>query len=219
MAKKAKKISLKLLLRLIVAFLTFIIPLMLVVVTVYIFNQTRKIKKKVIEKKEVVEEQLTPSQILGNKAKYSQQKIVIRGRVKPEEAVCERRECPADDPCCGCPPEKDLIIYDADVVLTSKTGGRLRLLDSKGKSFCQRRQLKCDYHCQDWIGGAIYNVSGLFYAEPPPPGWKLSLDYYLQVESKELVKRVGFVELLGNLLREIKEMVARIKTSGYYILP
>lgn len=219
MAKKIKKIDKKLLLRWLVIVFTFILPLILVMVSIFIFNKTRRVREKVSEERREAKERLTPSQILNNKPKYNQQKITVRGRVSPGPVVCERKECPPSDPCCGCPSERALIIHDPGVALTSKTGGRLRLVDSDGKQFCQRRQSSCKYHCRDWIERAIYDVRGVFFAEPPPPGWKLSLEYYFQVESKNLVKKVGLGESIGNVFREIKEKIEKLKTSGYYILP
>jgi len=219
MAKKVKKIDKRVILRMLAVVFSFILPLMLLIVSVFILNKTKRVREKIFEEKIEVKEGLIPSQILNNKPKYNQQRITIRGRVSPEPVVCERKDCPTNDSCCGCPSERNLIIYDSGAVLTSKTGGRLRLSDAEGKPFCHRRQSSCEYHCGDWIKGAIYDVSGMFFAEPPPAGWKLSLEYYFQVESKNLIKRVSLGESIGNILKEIREMVERIKTSGYYILP
>jgi hypothetical protein len=186
--------------------------------TVFLFRKTLPEKKVVREAKVEEEEALLPSKILNNRSQYSEKRVVLRARVLPEPVVCERKECPVTDPCCGCPPERDLIARDPGVVLSPKTGERLKLLDSDGHSFCERGQSDCQYRCPGWSENAIYKISGVFYAEPPPPGWKKSLNYYFQVESKELVSQVGVGEYLGNLAREIREWIEKIKTSGYYIL-
>ena len=172
-----------------------------------------------MEEESKVEAKLIPSQVLSNKSAYNQQEITIRGRVSPEPVVCEKEECPLDDSCCGCPTERNLALFDAGKLLTSEEGG-LRMLDaSTGKPLCTRQLKSCDYLCGDWIKGAIYDVSGKFYAQPPPPGWKMSLEYYFQVEGKNLVKRVSFGESFGNLLSEIKEKLQNWRSSGQYVLP
>lgn len=199
-----------------VVLISFIAPLTLVILGIVIFNKTNPVIKISIEKVKK-EERLIPSQVLSNKAKYDQQEVVIRGRASPEPVVCERKECPTNDSCCGCPVERDLILADAGKVLTSQEGA-MRLIEA-GKSLCQRRPYSCDYNCGDWVKGAIYDVSGKFFAESPPPGWKLSLNYYFQVESKNLVKKVSFKETFGNFISEMKNKIASFKTSGQYVLP
>ncbi len=216
---KIEKIDKKSPLRLLAIILVFVLPVALVIVSIFIFRTTKQEKEKVFEEKIETEERLIPSQILNNKSKYNQQRIIVRGRVSTESAVCEKKECPMDDPCCGCPLEIDLIIADAGTILSPKTGGRLRLSNIEGNPFCQRSQLSCEYHCGDWIEGVIYDVGGKFFAEAPPPGWKLSLNYYFQVEDKDLIRERGFGEFIGDVLREIKELVQKFKTSGYYVLP
>lgn len=198
-------------------FLTaFIIPLILVILGIVIFNETNPAVKISLEKVKD-EDRLTPSQVLSNKAKYHQQEVVIHGRASPGPVVCERKECPTNDSCCGCPVGRDLILADANKVLTSQEG-TLRLIGA-GKSLCQRKPSSCDYDCGDWLKGAIYDVNGKFYAESPPSGWKLSLNYYFQVESKNLVKKASFNETIGNFISEIGNKIASFKTSGQYILP
>lgn len=214
-----KKIDTRIILRIMAVIIGVIIPAILLTISASVLRKYKREKEEVFEEKVEVKERLAPSQVLNNKSKYNQSRIVISGRVSPGPVVCERKECPVDDPCCGCPSERDLIIYDPGVVLSPKAEGRLRLLAPQGGSFCRRRVLSCDYDCGDWTEGAIYDVGGVFFAEPPPPGWKLSLEYYFQVESKELVKKVGPKEFIGNLFEEIKNLVEKFKKSGYYILP
>jgi len=195
----------------------FVAPLTLLILGVFIFRQTNPVIKINPGEEIKTEERLIPSQVLSNKAKYHQQEVVIRGRASPEPVVCERKECPTNDSCCGCPVERDLILADAGKVLTSQEGA-MRLIEA-GKSLCQRRQYSCDYDCGDWLRGAIYDVNGKFFAESPPPGWKLSLNYYFQVESKNLVKKVSLSETFNNFFSEIKNRLNNLKTSGQYVLP
>lgn len=218
MAKKIEKVDRRGLLRLLVIVFSFVLPLILLVVALYITTKTGVIKKEPAEEPTRLEEWLTPNQILNNKRKYHQQKIVIRGKVVLAPVVCQRIECPANDPCCGCPSERNLIIVDEGAALTSETGGQLRLLNSAGEPFCQRHPLSCDYDCQDWSVGAIYDVGGVFFSEPPPWGWKLTLEYYFLVENKNQVRRVGFGESLRNIFQDIKAMLKQLTTSSYYVL-
>jgi len=219
MAKKIKKIDRQEILRLLVIVFSFVLPLILLVFALYWTTRPGVIKKEPGKKLIRLEEWLTPSQILNNKGKYHQQKIVIRGKVVLAPVVCLRKECPSNDPCCGCPSERHLVIVNQGAVLTSETKGQLRLLNPTGKPFCQRRQGSCDYECQDWLKGAIYDVGGEFFSEPPPWGWRLSLEYYFLVESKNKVRTIGFGESLGNIIKDIKAMIKQLTTTGYYVLP
>jgi hypothetical protein len=219
MPKEVKKHTKRSLLIFLAILFSFILPLALLITGIFIFRKTNLVIKRIPEEQIEREEGLTPSQILANKSKYSQQKIAIRGRVVPEPVVCERKECPLDDSCCGCPSERNLAVNNPGQVLSSQEGS-LRLVEAQtGKAFCTRQAKSCDYLCGDWVKGAVYDVNGEFFAESPPPGWKLSLNYYFQVESKELVKRVGLGESFGNFVNEIKEKFKSFKTSGYYVLP
>ncbi|MBL7150601.1 hypothetical protein ISS86_01580 [Candidatus Microgenomates bacterium] len=206
-------------LRLLEFALFFIIPLILLITSVFIVRKVGQIREKISDEKIETEtkKELIPSQILNNKSKYSQESITVRGKISPEAVVCERKECPAEDTCCGCPSVKNVVISDAGVVFTPKTKSRLKLLDTKGRPFCQREKSSCDYDCGDWISGAVYDVDGVFYAEPPPLGWRLSLDFYFQVKDKELIKKTGFKDLIGNVLEEIVGLVGKIKAPTYIL--
>jgi len=219
MPREVKKPTKRSLLVFLAILFSFILPLALLITGIVVFRKTNIVIKRVSEEQIKTEGRLAPSQILANKSKYSQQKIAIRGRVVPEPVVCERKECPSDDSCCGCPPERNLVINNTGQVLSSQEGS-LRLVEAQtGKAFCTRQAKSCDYLCGDWVKGAVYDVDGEFFAESPPPGWKLSLNYYFQVEGKNLVKRVGLGESFGNFVNEIKEKLKSFKTSGYYVLP
>lgn len=163
-------------------------------------------------------EGLVPSEVLSHKADYNRQALVIRGKVSSEPVVCERENCPDSDPCCGCPNERDLLIADPGLVLTSKTKGRLKLVDYQRGSMCRRLPESCDYSCQDWVEGAVYDVEGMFFAEPPPSGWRLSLEQYFEVEDKRLVRKVGLQEVLGNVLGEVMELFGQLGRPSSFVL-
>lgn len=162
---------------------------------------------------------ITPSKVLTNRSKYNKERFSIRGKVVFEAVVCERKECPAEDPCCGCSQERNIYLVDSETIITSKTKGRLKLVNSSRKTFCQRQLGSCDYDCQGWGEGAIYDVLGQFFYEAPPPGWSMSLDYYFQVEDKQVVRTIGLEETVDNFIKEIKDTLKKLKTSGYYVLP
>lgn len=221
MAKEEKKTFKGVILQALAIFLGFVVPISLLAIGIAIFKVTDINLKRPAEKasqETVAEEVITPSTLLNNRAKYSRQRVVIRGRTTREPAVCERKECPADDSCCGCPEERNLILNDSNVVLTSNSGGRLRLLDEQKQPLCQRRVGSCEYNCGEWKVGAIYDVTGNFFGEAPPPGWKMSLEYYFLVEDKSLVRTVGILDTIGNLFNEIKAQFQKLKTTGSYVL-
>ena len=208
----------RLLLKILVVLVTFILPGILLTYGVFLTYENIIFKTKVEVRKLEVEERLIPSKVLNNKSKYSQQRIMIRGKVLMESVVCSRKQCPEGDSCCGCPEESNLLIADADVVLFQKTGGRLRIIGHEGQPFCQRKKASCDYDCGDWIDGATYDIWGTFFSQAPPPGWKLSLEYYFQVEGKEFVTRIALGEKIQTIFKEIKERISALTTSGQYIL-
>jgi hypothetical protein len=198
--------------------ITFAVPFLLLLAGVILFIQTTVLPKKIDREMAGAKEALLPSEVLNNKSRYNQQRIIIRGKVSPEPVVCQRQECPENDSCCGCPSERNLLIKDAGALLRPKTKGRLRILGSDGHSLCQRRLGSCDYDCGDWKEGGIYEVKGFFSAEPPPRGWKISLDYYFQAEEKRLVGIIGFSTSLENAFQEIGEFFKNFTTSGSYVL-
>lgn len=221
MAEEEKKTSRRVVLQTLAIFLGFVVPISILVIGIAIFKVTDINLKRPAEKasqETIAEEVVTPSTLLNNRAKYSRQRVVIRGRTTREPAVCERKECPADDSCCGCPQERNLILNDSNVVVTSKSGGRLRLLDEQKQPLCQRQVGSCEYNCGEWKIGAIYDVTGDFFGEAPPPGWKMSLEYYFLVENKSLVRTVGILDTIGNLFNEIKAQFQKLKTTGSYVL-
>ena len=199
---------------------SFLLPLLFLILGVVVFRASNKFAQTLTEEEKIkTEERLTPSQVLKNKSQYRQEKIWLRGRVFLSPVVCEKKECP-QDACCGCPNERDLVVYDAGTILKSSGEEKLNLKDVfTGKSFCQRKQGSCDYDCGDWYKGAVYDIYGQLFADSPPPGWQKSLNYYFEVEGKNLVKNVSFGESLGNLYNDLKEKFKSFKTSGQFVLP
>lgn len=165
---------------------------------------------------------IEPSQALENKSEYKDQHLTLRGKVSQEPVVCEKVECPEDDPCCGCKQERNLIIADAGTVIVQETAWRLRLLDQEGKALCQREPGNCEYLCSGWEEGSVYDVTGTFWAEPPPPGsgWRMYMDFYFEVEEKSLVRKTGITDLPRRIIKGIGELFEQVKQSAsYYVLP
>ena len=203
-----------------IVFFSFILPLLFLILGVVIFKTPSKSLPILKEEEKISEERIIPSQVLRNKGKYHQEKFWLRGRVGLSPVVCEKKECPIEDSCCGCPNERDLYLYDAGVILKDSGEEKLKIRDIfTGKPFCQRKTGSCEYDCEDWNKGAIYDVYGKFFAEPPPSGWQKSLNYYFEVENKSLVKKINFLENLTNLGNEIKGKLQGWRSSGQYVLP
>lgn len=173
------------------------------------FNLTnvRYLKLSTSSEKALPEGTLIPSEILANQVKYQQQKVSVRGKVETEMVVCERKECPAGDACCGCPPTRNLRIDDPEASLISGGQKILRILDTQGQSFCQRLTNSCDYDCPDWFLGGVYEARGTFLTDT------------FRVENKVLVRRPNLADSLGNFFLGIKKKISSLKTSGSFVLP
>lgn len=172
------------------------------------------------EVEEEITEHVIPTQILDDKIKYKDEFLVVRGRVLEEDAVCERMDCPSNDPCCGCKSERNLVITDVGSAIVTQMPGKLILLTPGEEAFCHRRKNSCEFECSDWNPGAIYEIKGIFRATPPPQGSGLRIyfGYYLEVHEKELVRGVGIIEKITALFNGLKNIIASSRTSGYYIL-
>jgi hypothetical protein len=193
------------------------------VIITLIFAQQRKLertwKEEAALEKPSVAGILSPSEALNNKSQYAGQRITLIGRVNLAPVVCQKQDCPSEDKCCGCPSDRDLAIKDAGVIFSAKTKELLKMLDKDKKSLCQRQEGGCDYTCPDWVTGGVYEVTGMFYAQSPPPGWKLSLEYYFVPEEKKIVqKQIQFRESLSTLFQEIKTKIQGFQTAGEYVL-
>ncbi len=177
------------------------------------------VKPEVIDE-EGISEYVSPSKVLNNKLKYKDQFLIVRGQVVAESAVCQRRDCPKEDPCCGCDNERDLVIADSGTSVVAQSPGRLRLLTPSKGSFCYRKENSCDYDCAGWKSGGLYKVKGIFKATPPPQGsgWKLYFDYYFEVHEKELVRSLGIFEKAKALFNDFGKLIQAGKKSTYYIL-
>lgn len=209
-------------LELLIITFTILLPAILVVVGVLVFYKTNIIKEvRPGEMVELQEGTITPGQLLENRYKYKDQKLTLRGKISQEPIVCERKECPGEDPCCGCRPERNLIITDAGRVVVQESAWRLRLLGPGGSAFCQRLPNSCEYDCPGWEVEGVYDVTGTFFAEPPPvgTGWKVYFDFYFEVEDKRLVEKIGIADMPARFFKGIQELIEKIRTSaGYYIL-
>ena len=199
---------------------SFLLPLLFLILGIVIFRASNKFAQTLTKEENIkAEESLSPSQILKDKNKYRQEKIWLRGRVTFSPVVCKKKQCP-DDACCGCPDQRDLVAYDTGTILNSSGQEKLNLKDVfTGQSFCQRKQGSCDYDCDDWRNGAIYDVYGKLFADTPPPGWQKSLNYYFEVESKTLVKTISFGESLRTIFDDLKEKFKGFGSSGQFVLP
>lgn len=172
------------------------------------------------EVEEEVTEHVIPTEILANKIKYQDEFVVVRGRVLEEDVVCERIDCPSDDPCCGCKDERNLVITDVGSAIITQMPGKLVLSTPEEEAFCHRRKNSCEFECPDWRPGGIYEIKGIFRATPPPigSGLRIYFGYYLEVHEKKLVRGVGIIEKVTALFNSLKNIIASSRTSGYYIL-
>lgn len=160
---------------------------------------------------------LTPTKVIASKSTYHKETITIRGIVKPEAVVCQRQECPGNDSCCSCPLDRNIIIEDLSFNISDTIKEQLKLLGADLQPLCQRRPLTCQYNCSDWVKGAIYDVTGIFFAEPQQ-GLKVSLNTYLQVENKQLVKNPSVVDSLKNTIDSVQKMIQYFQSSGSYVI-
>lgn len=172
------------------------------------------------EVEEEAVEHIIPTQILADKMKYKDELLVVRGRVIEEDVVCERIDCPTDDPCCGCEDERNLIITDVGSAIITQMPGKLVLSTPEEEAFCHQKRNSCEFECSGWRPGGIYEIKGIFRAEPPPrgSGLRIYFGYYLEVHEKRLVRGVGFIERVVALFNGLKNIIASSRTSGYYIL-
>jgi hypothetical protein len=161
---------------------------------------------------------LTPMQVLSNKNSYNAKKIAIQGKVAMDQVVCNKVDCPSSDRCCGCPSSKNVFLKNTDNSVQTSTVGALNLLNSDGKAACTRIVGSCNYDCGDWEDGAIYNVTGTFHADPPPPGWMLSLDFYFLTDSKALVGHISSFQTVSGFLKGTWDYLKSFTNSGQYVL-
>jgi len=211
-------------LKLLVIIFTVVAPAILLLFSYFIFVKTKIVREELggeMVGEEVQTKILKPSQVLENKNQYMNKNLILRGRISQAPMICDRRDCPKQDPCCGCKAERNLIITDPDTIALKKTTWQMRLLDEKGRAFCQRVINSCDYRCPGWQMGDLYKVRGTFFAEPPPrgSGWRLYFDFYFQVNEKEKVKAIGPVEKAKMIFQDLQKTIKNFKTSGQYVLP
>jgi hypothetical protein len=219
MPKEEKNRQKRFLMPLIILF-SFLLPLLFLFLGIVIFRSSNKFSQTLNEGEKIkTEEKISPSQVLKDKRKYHNEKITLRGRASLSPVLCEKKEC-GNDPCCGCPDQRDLILQDVGTILKSSGKEKLVLKDIFTEtSLCKRKALSCDYDCGDWTKGAIYDVSGVFYAEAPPSGWQKSLNYFFKLERKNLVRTINLGESFGNFLNDLGERFEKFRSSGQFVLP
>jgi hypothetical protein len=202
-------------------FTTLVLPGLLLVAGVIYYYRTAEENR--VEEGEFLEVQpayLLPSTVLEDKYKYRGQELVLRGKVKMAPAVCERKECPKGDPCCGCQDYRDLVIEDAETSWLSESSWVMRILDPDRKSFCLRLPDSCDYQCPDWELDGVYEVNGIFVAVPPPQGsaWSAFIDFYFLTEDRTLVAKHGIWERVLNVVSDLRKSVDKFGKTGSYVL-
>jgi hypothetical protein len=114
---KKGKANLIIILSLIITFTSLIV----IIWTAVRFNITsRQILKNLKTSQEISPKGISPSEVLNKKSSYSGKKIILRGRVAEAPVVCQKKECPPDDACCGCPEERNLVLLDEKSILVLK---------------------------------------------------------------------------------------------------
>jgi len=204
--------------RFFIVFFTFLLPLAILLVGIVLIYTTTPPRKS-ISVAPLPSSVFTPDQVLAGRGAYSGRTITVNGRIFQESVVCENKACPPEDSCCGCPVERHLAIANADTMVTGKSLERLRLLPFSGKAYCERKPGSCTYECPEWSPGDIYNVTGIFHFEPPPPGWQLSLDYYFVVDKHQLSQKVTAETSLMTIFNDIKKQLTDLANSASYVLP
>lgn len=131
---------------------------------------------------------LKPSNVLSDVLYYSDKDIGVVGQIVYGERVCGQRVCAPDDNCCDCEANRDLIIKDKAGGILDQTG-EIRLYGVERSPLCEKKARSCDYNCQDWTIGGLYEVTGRFIAVKPY-GINISrgyLEYYMEVRDKKFI--------------------------------
>lgn len=166
--------------------------------------------------KPVEAEVLTPTKIISRIEKYNNQTVTVRGVTDQEAVVCEKRECPAGDSCCGCPQTKNLILTDPGIILENKLQSQLTLLGVDLEPLCRRQEKSCQYLCSDWVRGALYDATGIFHGEKQL-GLSVVVNLNFQVQNKEMVKNLNFFDSIGRFFEILKQALGQFKTSGSFV--
>lgn len=159
---------------------------------------------------------LTPGKLISQAAKYNKQIVTVRGVSDQETVVCEKKECPADDSCCGCPQNKNLVLVNPQITLENKLQSQLPLLNADLEPFCRREINSCRYLCPDWVRGALYDITGIFHGEAQT-GLRVIVNLNLQVQNKTIVKDLNFFDSLGRFFEGLKQSLNQFKTSGIFV--
>lgn len=198
--------------------------IMLLVLLVLITKNLGERKKELLESERVSlsekgEKIFTPKELLDNKSAYRDKFVSIRAKIYTEPIVCEKRTCPVGKQCCGCPETRDLLAGDFRVSLDKDVIESLKLKGPGEKALCQREENSCNYHCQDWQIGGIYDISGYFSYQPGPTGWNHPIAIYLTVSSKKLLQTIGLLENFGRFKDKMIMFLGSLQNEGSYVMP
>lgn len=204
--------------------LSVILPVMVLIVTIFIFSTPKDFwygKKITTERGTEIKTSslLKPSEILSQKAAYRGQKVALIGKVNLAPIVCETKDCPEEDPCCGCDLNRDLAVYDTGVSFTQPTGEILKIKPSSDGFYCQRIQGTCDYECPDWALGGVYEALGtLVYKPIRGVAWKISEELFFIVSEKELKGEEKTSEKFFSVFEGLKDFYEKyIKAPSHYL--
>jgi hypothetical protein len=160
------------------------------------------------------------SELSAARTKYNNQPIELRAKVSTAPIVCQKKECEGDS-CCGCPDTRDLIASDFRATISSSGPvDLLKLYGADNQPICIRKTNSCNYDCQGWENGSIYDMSGTFVYEPGPQGWNRPQALYVKVSNKSLIRFLGMQESFGRIFEKIGSIFDGFKgDSGTYVLP
>ncbi len=161
---------------------------------------------------------IVPSSLLENKPQYLNQRVAIRGKVAMEPILCERKQCPAEDSCCGCDLERNLVVSDPPA-FSSKTQD-LVIVGTQGEKLCRRTADSCQYICPDWEMGSIYDLTGAFLAEETPPAAGMNIYFNMRflIEEKKLEAKVTAIDQPGRIIESFYDWVKSLGSPSY-VLP
>ena len=164
---------------------------------------------------------LFPSELTTSKIKYNNQPIELRAKVSTAPIVCQKKQCEKNDSCCGCPVTRDLVASDFRASVSSSGPiDILKLRDANNLPICQRKANSCDYDCQGWENGSIYDMDGVFVYEKGPEGWNRPKALYVKVSDKSLIRFLGMQESFGQVFEKIGSIFDGFRgDSGTYVLP
>lgn len=196
-----------------------LIPVLIVLASIFIFFPFEFVFPSLTDSQPLPASVLTPKTVLSAKSVYNGQLVTVRGKLNYDPVVCQKTQCSDQDKCCGCPDSRTISLSEPSGL--SGGSAAFPLVDSDNNPFCVRKEGSCEYDCQDWQEGLVYDITGTFYAQTPPPGWKISLDYYFIVSGKQVaVGSSGQLKnQVGGIMGHVKQLIKSFSTDGTYVLP